>query len=272
MSRGRLLLMGGGEDPDEDDMRLLPRLVEMAGGDSARILICGAPTREPEEKFGAYRPLFERLGVRAVHEIPVAERSEAAASEALDALHDATAVFLPGGDQLRITTHLAATDMGRRMRTRFDAGELVVAGTSAGAAAVTGTMIIGGEDGSPPSRKAAEMAPGLAYWPEAIVEPHFSERGRIGRLVAALAQNPRLLAVGIDSDTAVEVDPRRSLRVLGSGSVTLLDGRTITRSTAAEANASEVIVATGLTMHCLAEGWGFDLEERVPLPPPEADA
>ena len=263
--------MGGGEDPDENEMRLLPRLVEMAGGASARILLCGAPAREPEEKFRAYRPLFERLGVRAFHEVALAERPEADDAATLDALRDATAVFLPGGDQLRITTHLAATEMGRQMRTRFDAGELVVAGTSAGAAAVTGTMIIGGDAEAPPSRRAVEMAPGLAFWPEAIVEPHFSERGRIGRLMAAVSQNPAVLAVGIDADTAVEVDPRESFRVLGSGSVTLLDGRTITASTAAEAAADDVIVTTGLTMHCLAEGWGFDLGRRSPLPPVGGD-
>src|SRR5215217_3357591 len=222
---GRLLVIGGAEDPDEKHLCILPHLVEMAGGKEARVMVCSSPSENPEEKIRTYGKLFEKIGVAEVIAAPITERAEANTPEILEGLERATAVFFTGGDQLRLTALMAGSQMCERIRERLYGDGLVVAGTSAGAAAMSGVMIIGGRSQGTVRRSDVALAPGLGYWRDTVVDTHFNQRGRPNRLFTIFAHNPQVLGVGIDENTAIEVEPGASFRVIGDGAVMVLGGR-----------------------------------------------
>jgi cyanophycinase len=266
-TRGLLFLIGGGEDPDEDDMHLLPRFVGLCGGEKARLLVCGAPSESPGEKERTYRRLFEKIGVAEVVEAGVKAREDASQDDELLAVAErVTGVFFTGGDQLRLTSTVAGSKLDDVLRRRFAAGELTIGGTSAGAAAASSTMIIRGSDTGTVRRSDVDVAPGLGYWQNAVVDTHFSERGRVSRLLTLFAQNPHTLGVGLDSNTAVQVEPGKRFQVFGEGVVYVFDGR-VTHSDAAEKSDDEVISITDSLVHVLTEGYGFDLEDKRPILP-----
>jgi cyanophycinase len=264
--RGHLLVIGGAEDPDENDMHLLPHLVRIAGGKRARLVICSAPSENPEEKVRVYGDLFEKIGVKEVHGAPITARQEAEADELRRAVEGATAVFFTGGDQLRLTSLMAGSGFCETIRERLFDDHLVVAGTSAGAAALSSVMIIGGRNEGTVRREDVQLAPGLGYWRDVVVDTHFNQRGRVNRLLAVCAQNPQVLGIGIDENTAVDCTPGHSFTVLGAGVVTVFNGR-ITHTNAAMVGNEEMLALTDAALHVLPAGYGFDLATRRPCLP-----
>jgi cyanophycinase len=264
--RGRLLVIGGAEDPDEAHMTILPRLVEMAGGSSARVVVCSSPSATPEQKVRVYGRLFEKLGVKEVYDAPITERAEAEGPDILQKLEAATAVFFTGGDQLRLTSLVAGTAFGERIRHRLLHDGLVVAGTSAGAAAMGSVMIIGGPSEGTVRRSDVDLAPGFGYWRDTVVDTHFNQRGRVSRLLTLSALNPQVLGVGIDENTALELTPETRFTVLGAGVAMVFDGR-VTHSNAPDVGDDEPLAITDSTVHVLPEGYGFDLTRKRPLLP-----
>lgn len=246
------------------------RFLELAGGSKARLLLCGVALDEPDETLGEYEDVYRNLKAAHVRKTVFADRSSGDQDDLLDALEKATGVFLTGGDQLRITSVMAGTSFGQLLRQRFENGDLVVGGTSAGAAAMASTMIIGGREGGTVRMVDVDLAPGLGYWRDTVVDTHFNQRGRVHRLLTVFAQNPEVLGIGLDEDAAVEVQPARELRVLGSGSVSIFDGR-VDYSNAAQAAQDDVLVLSGVQVHVLASGFGFDLASSKLLPPQHDD-
>ena len=268
--RGRLLLIGGNEDMDERDMRILPRLVELAGGKKSRILVCAAASAEPERSLEAFRKDLEKLGVGEVFRSPLNSRKEAESDELMDMLQRSTAVLLTGGDQLRATSMMAGTRFGDRLKEGYQRQGLLVAGTSAGAAAMSSTMIIRGI-GDTVRRDAVELAPGLGLLRDITVDTHFDRGGRVHRLMTVLAQNPATLGVGIDEDTAIEITPNRKLTVWGKGVVMVFDGRRA-HTNAAEVTGKEAMALTNIKVHVLPERYGLDLKTLTPIVPGSATA
>ena len=262
----RLLVIGGAEDPDENDMHILPHLVEMAGGKKARVIVCSSPSASPEEKVDVYGRLFEKIGVEEVYGAPITDRNEADEPELLEALERATAVFFTGGDQLRLTALVAGTKFGERVRERLYGDGLVVAGTSAGAAAMSSTMIIGGPSEATVRRKDVELAPGLGYWRDVVVDTHFNARGRVSRLMTIFAHNPQVLGIGLDENTAVDLVPGDRFTVVGAGVVMVFDGR-VTHSNAPDAGDADPLAITDSALHVLPEGYGFNLKTMRPILP-----
>ncbi|HEX2189610.1 MAG TPA: cyanophycinase [Longimicrobiaceae bacterium] len=263
---GRLLVIGGAEDPDEEHMRILPHLVEMAGGRKARIVVCSSPSENPEEKVRTYGKLFEKIGVAEVYGAPIADRHQADDPKHLEAVERATAVFLTGGDQLRLTALVAGTKFAERVRERLYGEGLVVAGTSAGAAAMSSVMLIGGRSEGTVRRGDVEVAPGLGYWRDTVVDTHFNQRGRVSRLLTIFAHNPQVLGIGIDEDTAIDLVPGDHFTVLGRGVVMVFNGR-VTHSNAPQAAGDEMLALTDSLMHVLPAGYGFNLQTKRPLLP-----
>lgn len=263
---GRLLVIGGAEDPDENEMRILPHLVEMAGGKGARILVCSTPSANPEEKVRTYRQLFEKLGVAEVLEAPIKVRNEAETKEMVEAVERATAVFFTGGDQLRLTALVAGTEFFDRILERLYGDGLVVAGTSAGAAAMSSVMVIGGRNEGTVRRDDVELAPGLSLWRDVVVDTHFSQRGRVSRLLTIFAHNPQVMGIGIDENTALELTPGDRFTVLGAGCVMVFDGR-VTHTNAPEAAGDQTLALTDTLGHVLPEGYGFNLKTKRPILP-----
>ena len=263
---GRLLVIGGNEDKNEDSMVILPHFVEMCGGRKARILVCGTPSKSVEEKERTYRKLFEKIGVAEVMEPDVTKRHQGEDQELVEMVRRATGVFFTGGDQLRLTAIVAGTPFGDEIRHRVFNEGLIAGGTSAGAAAMSSTMIISGSSSGTVRRADVGLAPGLGYWRDTVVDTHFSQRGRVSRMLVIFSHNPQVLGIGIDEDTAIEVQPGEKFSVIGSAAVFVFDG-TVTHTNAPEAGDEDIIAMTDSAMHVLPSGYGFDLKTKRPILP-----
>ncbi len=263
--RGNLVIIGGAEDKT-GERRILRLVMRLAGGNDARMAVMTVASRDQESIGREYREIFLRLGARSVEVIDIETRSDAARPGNAVLLAEATGVFFTGGDQLRITSLLGGTRVYEALQRAYERG-VVIAGTSAGASAMTDTMIIEGDGAEPPLNFAVRMAPGMGLLEEVVVDQHFAQRGRIGRLLLAVAQNPYILGVGIDEDTAVVVDPDARFTVTGSGTVTVIDGRRIDHSSVSEQELYRPVAVIGAVVHTLPPGYGFDLASREPLLP-----
>ncbi len=263
---GRLLVIGGAEDPDEKEMTILPQLVKMAGGKRARIVICSSPSENPRDKVEVYGRLFETIGVAEVIAAPITDRRQAQEPELVAAVGRATAVFFTGGDQLRLTALISGTEFSEIIHTRLFGDGLVVAGTSAGAAAMSSVMIIGGSESGTVKREDVSLAPGLGYWRDTVVDTHFNQRGRVSRLMTIFAHNPNVLGIGIDENTALDLVPGDRFTVLGEGVVMVFNGR-VTHTNAPSTADDETLAITDAVIHTLPSGYGFNLRTKRPILP-----
>jgi cyanophycinase len=264
---GPLVIIGGAEDRDGSILKMFVRL---AGGAKAVVAVLATASDEPHGAERSYEHAFAGLGVRCVETLRVISREDAGDMKVLERAAQATAFFFTGGDQLRLTATLGGTALDALLHRRHGQGA-VIAGTSAGASAMSETMIVSGDSANSPSRCTIKMAPGLGFLQGVVVDQHFAQRGRLGRLLGALAQNPRVLGLGLDEDTAVTVFPDGVFRVAGSQTATVLDGRTIRKTNASEALPDEPLALTDVILHVLPRGYGFDLQSRRPLPPGTED-
>jgi len=263
---GRLVVIGGAEEKDGGEMDILKRVVELAGGDKARIIVCSSPAGEAEEVFETYRKVFQELGVAEVIAAVIEERNEADVPEMLEAMQRATAVFFTGGDQLKLVALIAGTHFAEGMRDRLFHDGLIVAGTSAGAAAMSSVMLIGGSNEGSVRRADVSLAPGLGLWRDTVVDTHFNQRGRVSRLMTVFAHNPQILGIGIDENTSVEVELGERFTVLGEAAVMVFNGH-VTHSSAPKASDEDVLALTDALVHVLPKGYGFDLQTHRPILP-----
>lgn len=257
---GPLLLIGGHEEPRGDVLEAFAA----AAGEGGRIALLTAATTEPEAALRRYRETFARLGMGEVAHVAAQHRSDCALREAADAVARADGVFFTGGDQLRITSLVGGTAVEAALRAALARGA-VVGGTSAGASAMTDTMIVGGHDEEAARRASIRMCPGLGLLRAAVVDQHFAQRGRINRLVSALAQNPGVLGIGLDENTAILVRDEKRLEVLGDGTVTILDGRGADLVEASELDVERPVALGPAALWVLRRGHAFDLSRRTAL-------
>jgi cyanophycinase len=261
MSRSAILAVGGAEDK-VNKREVLERFVREAGGAQARIAILPTASTIPDEKAAFYQQVFAEIGAPAVH-VPIVTRDDADASEHARAIATATGVFLTGGDQSRLVSVLSGTACFAAIRDRLVEGG-VLAGTSAGAAAFSATMIVGGETGLQVKRDGVRLAPGLGVITRLIIDQHFSQRERLGRLLAATALEPERLGVGIDEDTAIVYYGNGALEVIGSGQVFVLDasGATTRGLRPEDEDVTGGVSLTGVVLHVLAQGDRFSVSQR----------
>ena len=258
--RGALVVIGGNENKDGHR----PILEELARrADGGTLVVATMASEHPDEQWADYRKVFTELGVRRLQHLDVREREELIADPRLSLVDKAKVIFFAGGDQLKITSRFGGTALCDRVRELYERGA-TIAGTSSGASVMSETMMVSGAgDESHQGTESLRMAPGLGLMPGVIIDQHFAERGRMGRLLAAVAQNPRLIGIGIDEDTAVLFDGDRSISVLGSGAVYVVDGRAMTFTSATETD-DRVGSIYGMVVHVLGASDAFDLQEREP--------
>jgi cyanophycinase len=262
MGKGYLIIIGGAEDKHGDRavLRLAPQLLNP--GD--RLTILTTATERPEQAGAEYTGAFGRLGVRNTGVLNINTRRDANDGAMCAALRASRCVFMTGGDQLRITSILGGTAACRALKALYlDGG--VVMGTSAGASVMSSTMVVEGLDHEPARKCTLKMAPGLGLLDRAIVDQHFDERGRFGRLLCGVAENPDALGIGIDEDTAVKVTPDGCFEVIGTNAVTVIDGSTISSSNVSELRPNELLAIAGVTVHALPAGYGYDMDRREVL-------
>ncbi|WP_439631425.1 cyanophycinase [Gemmata sp.] len=258
---GTLVIIGGHEDR-EGEKAILREVAGRAGG--KRVVVVTTASEEPDDLMEVYTKAFGDLGVKDVVQVHQNNREDGLSEEAAEPLKRAGAVFFTGGDQLRLTSQLGDTPVFQAIQKVYQDGG-VVAGTSAGASALSDTMLVSGESGSSPrAGDANRMAPGFGLVEGLVIDQHFAERGRTGRLLAAIAQNPKSLGLGIDEDTAVVVE-RQRFKVVGSGGVYVFDASKVTYSTVADAAEEEPLSIHDAVVHVLAPGDTFDLKQRRPV-------
>ncbi len=222
-------------------------------------------SRQGDDLFRQYRDIFGQLGVEDIVDVDLETRRQAGQQQVADRVRACATLFFSGGDQLRITSVLGGT-LFHHVLLQEHQRRLTIAGTSAGASMMSDTMIVTGEGDEAPTKNTVRMASGMGLWVGAVIDQHFTQRGRIGRLLSALAQNPGVLGVGLDEDTAIEVDlSEQYLRVWGSRTVTLLDGSGVEETNASESRADRPLAISGVRLHVLPQGYAFDLKARHPI-------
>ena len=261
-ARGQLVIIGGAEDK-EGDCAILREFVRRAGGLKARIAVMTVATELPREVGENYIRVFGKLGVEDVRIVDTVAREDASASNALQAIERATGVFFTGGDQARITSILKDTEVAAAIHRKYAEG-IVVGGTSAGAAMMPDVMIIEGEGETNPRVETVKMGPGMGFLPGVVIDQHFAQRGRLGRLLSAVTQQPVVLGFGIDENTAVLVNNNK-LEVIGEGAVTVIDVSDITYTNLDSILKDEDLALCNVKLHILPHGYQFDLGSRKPL-------
>ncbi|HYE48734.1 MAG TPA: cyanophycinase [Azospirillaceae bacterium] len=262
--QGVLAIIGGHEDRKGERVILREFARRLRG---QKVIISTVASHEPEGYFDGYRRALDDLGVRDLTELYIEDRSEARDEEKLKELEEAAGVFFSGGDQLRIHQQIGHTPIERLVREIYRRGG-VVAGTSAGAAAMGEIMLVEGASRESHRIGDIKMAPGLALLRGVIIDQHFAQRGRIGRLLGAVAQNPQLLGIGIDEDTAIFVEGGK-FTVVGNGAVYVVDGAGVTHSNIASAKQESVLSMYDVRLHVLSSGDAFDLTTRRPEEVPD---
>lgn len=259
-ARGYIVPIGGAENK-ENDRRILRRFVEVSGGEDADIVVI--PTASKMHETGPrYEALFRDLGAARVAVMDFDTRRDCQEPNRLQRLEQATGIFFTGGNQLRLTALLGGTPVAQLIRKRNAAG-VTVGGTSAGASILSEHMIAFGDEGSSVIAGSVRLAPGLGLTNRFVIDQHFRERDRLGRLITALAYNPFAIGIGLDEDTAVFIGPDEVLEVEGSGGVTVVDASDVSFSSADSVSEGQPVAVLGLKVHVLVEGTTFDLNTRT---------
>ncbi len=257
--RGWIIPIGGAEEK-EGDPRILQRFVDLCGGSNANIAVIPTASRLADTGL-RYQKVFRELGAAEAVAVDFESRSDCDDPRRLAQIKRATGIFLTGGNQLRITTLLGGTDVARMIRAQNAVG-VHIAGTSAGAGVLSEHMIAFGDEGSSPMAGSVRLAPGLGLTNRFIIDQHFRQRDRLGRLVTALAYNPFAIGIGLDEDTAAFIAPDNTLEVEGSGAVTVVDAAGLQFSSMDAVEEGQPVCLLGLTVHILVAGATFNLHTR----------
>ena len=259
-TRGWIVAIGGAENK-ENDRRILARFVEVSGGDDADIVVIPTASRL-HETGPRYEQLFRELGAARVSVMDFDTRRDCHEAGRLQRLEEASGVFFTGGNQLRLTTLLGGTPVAKEIRAR-NAHGVTVGGTSAGASILSEHMIAFGDDGASAISGSVRLAPGLGLTNRFVIDQHFRQRDRLGRLLTALAYNPFAVGIGLDEDTAAFIGPDNTVEVEGSGAVTVVDAAEVSFSSMDLADEGQPICMLGLKLHLLVAGATFNLHTRI---------
>ncbi len=262
---GPLYVIGGAEDKLKR-RTVLTHFVAACGGTTGRIAVIPTASGLGAEIVDVYSALFTRLGAAEVFALRPETREEAGDPALAERLADATGIFMTGGNQLKLSAIVNGTRFGQAIRDAHDRG-VTVGGTSAGASFQSSHMVAFGSGGSTPKQRMTQIAAGLGLVEGCVIDQHFAQRNRYGRLLMAVAQSPNLLGIGVDEDTAAVITEGRVLDVIGRGAVTIVDGADMT-SNAHQATHTRPLLVSGARLHVLPEGARFDLVTRSLLDAP----
>lgn len=253
------MVIGGAEDKLGERV-ILSRFIQLAGGNHAHIGVISTASSLGEAATNLYRHIFSRIGAAKVTGLRPETREEANDARTVEALRDVTGIFMTGGNQLRLSSVIGGTKLGAAIVDAHRRG-IVVAGTSAGASAVATHMMAFGSSGATPKQRMAHVSVGLGLLVNVVVDQHFEQRTRLGRLLAVVASSPSLIGLGLDEDTAAIIDANDVLEVIGRGSVTIIDGSDVITD-ASEATGHKPIMVSNARLHSLPAGYRFDLGAR----------
>ncbi|ETW13789.1 cyanophycinase [Roseivivax marinus] len=268
-TKGALVAIGGAENKTSAS-NVLRRVMKLSGKPDPVVGVITTASAIPDDVFKGYDDAFRSLGASEVLDVRVRERADSAEGRFTDMIRRSDVLFISGGDQMRLTNIFGGSDALDAIRERHDAG-MVIAGTSAGAACQSATMVYGGAADDALRKGAVKMAAGFGLVDGVIIDTHFLERGRFSRLMEVGATNPEYLGVGLGEDAAVQFDGD-TIRVFGDGHVILVDSSGIERSNVFELADGEPVAVSGVRMHALVDGYGYSLTDQRVLGPEELEA
>ena len=264
--KGGLIAVGGGESGDvtKDSIKIFEKFIEMSGGaEKARIFLMTVATDNPEAAEERYGKIFKDLKVKSFEVVNIGDRSQSFDEEILKKIEQASGLYFTGGIQFHVTTLMGGTPLHRLIADKFQNG-LTVGGTSAGAMMISSSMIVSGTADAAPRLDSIEVAPGLNLLPDTVIDTHFSQRGRHGRLLSTVAHNPQVLGIGIDERTAM-VAQGEKFEVIGEGAVTVVCAKDSTHTNLPYIKANQAIGIFNVSFHVLPEGYHYDLKKREPI-------
>lgn len=260
---GTLVIIGGGEDK-RGECRILQEVVRLTKENPGPLLILTTATTRPEKVGNEYRDIFYDLGLDEVEVLHIDSRNKANSIQVKKEVQNAASIFFTGGDQLRLTSLLGGTLLSQTLGQCYGK-DTVIIGTSAGAAVMSAVMIVSGESEEPPRKCTLKLAPGLGLLEGVVIDQHFAQRGRLGRLLGAIAQNPAIIGIGIDEDTGILIQKPSSFQVIGSQTVTIVDGRELTYTNVSEQAPEEPLALFDIRIHILPKGSSYHLIKNRPL-------
>ncbi|MGE5519710.1 MAG: cyanophycinase [Candidatus Dadabacteria bacterium] len=273
--KGYLIAVGGAEDKGSEEERekqnsldffregILKQIVELSGRKAApRIEVITAASSIPEEVAQIYKRSFRKLGCVEIGHLKIPNREAADNKKNLERLHKCNCILFSGGDQLRLCSILGGTEFLDIMRERYQHEHFIIAGTSAGAAAMSNTMICGGQESEAYIKGRVELGIGLGFLQEVIIDTHFDARGRFGRLVQAIAAQPGAVGIGLDEDTGIIVEKGCRLKAIGSSSVVIVDGSNISHNNIADIKTGMPISVAGLQVTIMTHSDVYDIDAR----------
>lgn len=266
-TKSAIMVIGGAEDKVHG-REILHTFFTRAGAADAQIAIIPCASREPAAIGQRYTAIFEEMGAKALQVLDIRERSQGEDPIWQDYLEAATGVFMTGGDQLRLCSLLADTPLMEKIRLQVQLGQIVLAGTSAGAAVMGHHMIAGGGSGESPNRSLVDMATGLGIIPDVIVDQHFHNRNRMARLLSAVASHPDRMGIGIDEDTCAMFERDGLISVIGKGTVTIIDTSEMSHTNHPHVGATDPLSLFNLRLHLLCHGDCYDRSNRKIVHPP----
>ena len=259
LGAGPVMLIGGAEDKFRDKA-ILSRFARFAGGKDAHVVVISTASSLGDKATEVYHDLFTGMGVGKVTGLRPTEREEAEDPAGAAAMAEATGVFLTGGNQLRLSSVVGGTKLGTALFLVHDRGA-VIGGTSAGASALAAHMLAFGRSGETPKNRMAQLSAGLGILHQVVVDQHFEQRARLGRLLSVVAMSPALIGLGLDEDTCAIVYNDQTLEVVGRGAVTIVDGSQV-RTDAHLMKGHRPLMVSGIVLHSLPSGYWFDLRAR----------
>jgi cyanophycinase len=264
--RGVAVAIGGNEDKD-NDLEILRATLAVSGKPRPSIALITSASSIPEELAERYMQAFERIGTGPVHVLHIRTREEAQDPERLASVSEVDVVFFTGGDQLRITSILGGSPILREIKRRYFEEDFVVAGTSAGASALSETMIYEGESSEALRKGTVQMTSGIGLVQKVVIDSHFIKRGRFSRLMTIVTGNPGTIGLGLGEDTGVIIRDGHLLEAIGNGLIVIFDGCRIGHSNITDIQMGEAIAVENVTVHTLVKGYGYDLVTRQYLNP-----
>lgn len=273
--KGYLIAIGGAEDKgtEEEKVRqnsldffkqgILNEILSLCGKNKDPLIeVVTAASTIPEEVAQVYKKAFRKLGCIEIGHLKIRNRETADSKKTLERLEKCNCILFSGGDQLRLCSVLGGTTFMDVLRERYETESFVIAGTSAGAAAMSNTMICGGDETKAYLKGRVELSIGLGFLQEAIIDTHFDARGRFGRLVQAIAAQPGAVGIGLDEDTGVIIEKGTKMRAIGSSSVVIVDGTSISHNNIADIRGGMPISVASLMVHIMTHSDVFDIHTR----------
>ncbi|CAM3381732.1 cyanophycinase [Pontibacter korlensis] len=259
--KGKLIALGGG-----DDDGLIKLIKSEVCSLASRIEVIATATPEPldaVDSANAYKDAFKELGCSNVHFMRIDEEHETDTPDNIARIREADVVFFTGGDQVRLASFLNGTELLRIMRQRYRTENIIISGTSAGAAIMSDSMIYDGYGHYSLIKGEMKTTKGCSFIKNVYIDTHFAERGRFGRLAHAVAHDPQYVGIGLSEETGIIIKEGDQVEVFGTGVVTIIDASDVKFSNVREVNENEPIAVENLKMHLLVHGYRYCLREHL---------